>query len=137
MLYFISAILLSQQGGLLVAFLESIYHKSYLLSITLCWKSSKQFWILLPGPKLEETSIQIVSNWFPIISVLRALRDLPGKFNILLFCTLSFFLLFFFKGLKCSRNYLHLIFESKHLFITSLSLLGLFWFLKDRDKIKI
>lgn len=38
LLYFVSVILLRQQGGLLVAFLESIYNKSFLFT-----KSSKQF----------------------------------------------------------------------------------------------
>lgn len=138
MLYFVSVILLRQQGGLLVAFLESIYNKSFLF--TMYRSLLKVIWTvlqLLLGPKLKETSIQIASNRFPIIFVLRGLRDLPGNFHILLLCTLKLFLQFLKKALKCIRNYLHLTFELKHLFIIPLSFLGLLlWFFKDKEKIK-
>lgn len=104
MLYFVLVILLSQQGGLLVVFLESIYNKSFLFTESnSLLKVIQTVLMLLPGHKLEETSIQIASNRFPIISVFRALRNLPGKLNIALFCILSFFLYFFKKTLNVSE----------------------------------
>lgn len=104
LLYFVLVILLSQQGGLLVVFLESIYNKSFLFTESnSLLKVIQTVLMLLPGHKLEETSIQIASNRFPIISVFIALRNLPGKLNIALFCILSFFLYFFKKTLNVSE----------------------------------
>ena len=104
MLYFVSVILLTQQGGLLVAFLESIYNKSFLFTMYCSLLKVIQIvLLLLLGPKLEETSIQIASNRFPIIFVLRALRDLPGNFHILLLCTLKLFLHFLKRPLNVSE----------------------------------